>query len=410
MATNASDELKAITDPQSRPSSAALKKPSKIDYRRKCGLFSLVEVVDFLIVPTVWNRNWKPEQSVSDGLDPNTVQIDQHTIARFDAALRDLIDADKIESANRSDKPIEISRPPTAEIHRIEREKPIQSPTPTPRRNSPFNFNNTSRKVESSSSVDTGDGGFFTDIVRKRPPTPPTPPILEPVVPSSRSIRLSMEQRSAIPNLVSLRKASIENFARPPPKRSMNLDEAHTQIDDHSRPGSSLSSSSLPVSIISSKPDFITRPSIERHPKIFPQPTVTANTTKKFRVEFSKRSSPPPVPSMVIEGKKVTSARNSARESGDDRLQQSIHSTRNKISSGIQKSHSTLKASTTSTMTSITRDENILRDESLTINDATASKSSYRRSTNVEREPTKSRKMEFTIKDGTKWQAAASSE
>lgn len=373
--------------------------------------FHWLKVLILLIVPTIWNRNWKPEQSVADGVDPKIVQIDQHSIAQFDSALEDLLDEDKIESSSRLDNPVEISRAPTAEIHRIEREKPIQSPTPTSRRNSPFNFNTTSRKVESSSSIDTGDGGFFTDVVRKKlssPPPPPPPPIIE-AAPSSRSIRLSMEQRSAIPNLVSLRKASIENFARPPPKRSINLDEAHTQIDDQSRPGSSLSSSSLPVSIISSKPDFITRPSIERHPKVFPQPTVT-NTTKKFRVEFSKRSSPPPVPSMVIEGKKVTSARNSARESGDDRVQQSIHSTRNKISSGIQKSHSTLKASTTSTMTSITRDENILKDESLTITDATVPKSSYRRSTNIEREPTKSRKMEFTMKDGTRWQAASSSE
>lgn len=367
----------------------------------------------------MWNRNWKPEQSVADGVDPKSVQIDQNSIIQFDAALQDLLDENKIESASRSDNPIESSRPPTAEIRRIEREKPIQTPTPsaTPRRNSPFNFTNTSRKVESSSSVDTGDGGFFTDVARKKPPTSPVPPpppapapIIEPA-PSTRSIRASTEQRSAIPNLVSLRKASIESFSRPPPKRSINLEEAHTHLDDHSRPGSSLSSASLPVSIISSKPEFITRPSIERHPRILPQPTTTNTntTTKKFRVEFSKRPSPPPtpgpvVPSMVVEGKKVTSARNSARDSGDDRLQHSMHFTRNKTLSGVQKSHSTLKASSTSTMTSITRDENILRDESLTITDATTQKGSHRRSTNIEREPTKARKMEFTIKDGMKWQ------
>ena len=35
LATNASEELKAIADPQSRPSSAALKKPTKLDCRRK---------------------------------------------------------------------------------------------------------------------------------------------------------------------------------------------------------------------------------------------------------------------------------------------------------------------------------------------------------------------------------------
>ncbi len=35
LATNPSDELKALVDTQSRPSSAALKKPTKLDYRRR---------------------------------------------------------------------------------------------------------------------------------------------------------------------------------------------------------------------------------------------------------------------------------------------------------------------------------------------------------------------------------------
>ncbi|CAF4643075.1 unnamed protein product, partial [Rotaria magnacalcarata] len=79
-----------------------------------------------------------------------------------------------------------------------------------------------------------------------------------------------------------------------------------------------------------SKPDYITRPSIERHPKLAPPPTTTT-TTKKFRVEYPKKPSATLVaPPMVIEGKKVTSARNSARDS-DEYLQQSMNSTRNKI-------------------------------------------------------------------------------
>jgi hypothetical protein len=218
------------------------------------------------------------------------------------------------------------------------------------------------------------------------------------------SIRSSTEQRPIIPNLISLRKTSIESLSRAPPKRSITLEATHNQIDDQSRPGSSLSSSSLPVSVISSKPDFITRPSIERHPKVIPQ---TTTTTKKFRVEFSKKSSPPIVPPMVIEGKKVTSARNSARDS-DDHLQQSVHSTRNKISSGIQKSQNIFKTSSTSSMTSITRDENILRDESMTITDLPVNKSINRRSTNIDRGPTKSRKIEFSVRDGVKWQHTSS--
>jgi hypothetical protein len=357
----------------------------------------------FIIVPTIWNRNWKPEQSVSDGIDMKSIKIDQQSVAQFDSALHDLLDETKIELASRSDNPTEPMRPPIGEFRFLEREKPIQSPTPTPRRISPFTFTNSSRKVESSTSIDTGDGGFFTDVIPRKVVTPP---IIERPV-SNRSIRLSTEQRPVIPNLVSLRKASIESLSRAPPKRSTNLEETHNQIDDPSRPSSSLSSASLPVSITSSRPDFITRPSIERHPKVLPQTT----TTKKFRVEFSKKSSPPPPPppisSMVIEGKKVTSARNSARDS-DDRLQQSINSSRGKIASGVQKSQNPFKTSTTSSMTSITRDENILKDESLTIADLPVTKSTHRRSANVDRVPTKSRKIEFSVRDGVKWQNASS--
>ena len=302
---------------------------------------------------------------------------------------------------------------------RSEKEKFVSSPTPTPRRNSPFNFNISSRKVDSSSSLDTGDGGFFTDVTRRKvvtSPAPHPPPVLE-RTPSNewkqlltnRSGRSSVEQRPAIPNLVSLRKTSIESLSRAPPKRSTTIEETRSYIDDQSRPGSSLSSASLPVSITSSKPDLITRPSIERHPKIIPQPPPPSSqtTTKKFRVEFPKKSSPPTIVPMVIEGKKVKSARNSARDS-DDHLQQSMNSTRSKISSGVQKSQNLLKTSSTSSMTSITRDDNILKDESMTITDAHVNKSITRRSTNIEREPTKARKMEFSVRDGVKWQHTSS--
>jgi len=349
----------------------------------------------------MWNRNWKPEQSISDGIDMKSIKIDQHSVSQFDLALNDLLDETKIELASRSDNPTEIIRPPTAEIPRLETNKSINSPTPTPRRNSPFTFTNSSRKVDSSTSVDTGDGGFFTDVIPRKIIKSPVP---SPMTERPVSIRSSTEQRPVIPNLISLRKTSIESLSRAPPKRSITLEATHNQIDDQSRPGSSLSSSSLPVSVISSKPDFITRPSIERHPKVIPQ---TTTTTKKFRVEFSKKSSPPIVPPMVIEGKKVTSARNSARDS-DDHLQQSVHSTRNKISSGVQKSQNIFKTSSTSSMTSITRDENILRDESMTITDLPVNKSINRRSTNIDRGPTKSRKIEFSVRDGVKWQHTSS--
>ena len=287
---------------------------------------------------------------MSNGIDLKTVKVDPNSVAQFDAALDDLLDEDKLESASQMATP----RPSTADIPNLQREKPIDSP---------FTFSHSPRKTDSSFSVDTGDGGFFTDVKPRKAPSSPR----------------VVELRPVIPSLMSLRKASIESLSRAPPKRSTNLEENRSQIDEQSRPGSSLSSSSLPVSITSSKPDLITRPSIERHPtKVVPQ------TTKKFRVEFSKKSSPtpptppqPPPPVMVIEGKKVTSARNSARDS-DDR-------NRTKISSGIQP----LKASTATSFTTITR------DGSITLTDLPANHKN------------KARKIEFTVKGGIKWQNAS---
>ncbi|CAF1100383.1 unnamed protein product [Adineta ricciae] len=421
--TNPSEEFKSIVDPQSRPSSAALKKPAKPDYR----------------LPSLWNRNWKPEQSMSDGVDVNLVRIDQAAVTQFDLALNDLLDEDKIENAGRSDNPLPTSRPSTAKqpalslpplnpppspsplssrpvTARSEKEKHIESSTPTPRQSSLFNLSNSPSKVDSSSSIDAGDGGFFTDVnpPRKSIQSPAPPPVAgRPLSSESRhsftqrSARSSVEQRPAIPNLMSLRKTSIEALTRPPPKRSITLEETHNQIDDYSRPGSSLSSASLPVSVISSKPDLISRPLIERYPKVNPQAAAAPQTIKKFRVEFQKKSAPPTVPAMVIEGKKVTSASTSARDN-DDYLQQSMNSTRGKISAGVQRSQNVVKASTNSSMTTVTRDENALKDESLTITDAQVNKSITRRSTNTERKPTKSRTMEFTVRDGVKWQHASS--
>jgi hypothetical protein len=353
---------------------------------------------------------------MSNGIDMTSIKIDQESVAQFDLALNDLLDETKIEYASRLDHPIETSRPSTGKIPpistRSEKENSVNSSTITPRQNSLFNLSDSPRKGDSSSSL---DAGFFTDVKpRKVVTSPAPPPIVQRSLSSSSndwnqlltnlSARSSVEQRPVIPNLMSLRKTSIGRLSPSPPKRSIALEETHHQMDESSRPGSSVSSASLPVSIISSKPDLISRPLIERYPKVIPQPSTT---TKKFRVEFPKKSAPPRIPPMVIEGKKVTSARNSARDS-DEHLQQSVNSTTSKISSGVQKSQNLAKISSTTSMTSITRDDNILKDESLTITDMPANKSIHRRSTNIDRKPTKSRAMEFTVRDGVKWQQASS--
>lgn len=309
----------------------------------------------------MWNRNWKPEQSMSNELDLKTIEIDQNSIKQFDKALEDLLDEGKIEN----EEPISVVPRPTQN-------------EPTGRR-SLFTFHDSPRRADSSESGETGELGFFTDGNLTKNPKPTI----------SVEGRKSVEQRSIRSPLRSLRLNSNGNFSPTPPKRSTNIEELRLtpNNEDYSRPPSSMSSASLPVSIISSQPDQITRPSIERNPK-FP-----SKNSKKFRVEFQKKTTPPPPPPMLIEGKKVTSA----REREDP-----LNSSRPKFSASINKSISNsanhqnlVKTSSTSSMTSITRDENILRDESLTINDASNHRNSLRRST-------KSRRVEFPSKDGTK--------
>ena len=291
-------------------------------------------------VPAIWNRNWKPEQSVFNDSDKKPIQIDHQAVTQFDSVLDDLLDESKIGWGTRSDSAMTtVQLPPSG-------------------RQSPFNFTDPPRKVDSSSSLDLGDGGFFTDVPPRKPRASPT-----------------------IPTLMSLRKSSMENFSPSPPKRSTTLEETRQQLDEQSRPGSSLSSTSLPVSVMSSQPELITRMFTERHPKVAPAP-LTTTSTKKFRVEFTKKSAAPTIAPMVVEGKKVTSARNSARDT-DPHLQQSMTSSRSKMPADVQKSANTthlLKTSSTSSVTTITH---------------------------LSQDPSKARKMEFSVRDGVKWQAAS---
>jgi hypothetical protein len=346
----------------------------------------------------MWNRNWKPEQCLSDNLDMSNIHIDQQALVQFDSCLDDLLDESKIELAHRSEHVQAIVPPssnvePTLTMTSVENSrKPTEKATDmsASARRSLFTFNG------SPSSMDTADGGFFTDMNPRR--TTRSPAIVE------RSIRSSAEQRSTTSTLMSLRKTSIENFSPTPPKRSIVVEEIRHQLDEHSRPGSSLSSGSLPVSIISSQPDNITRPLIVRQTKVVP--TASSNvTTRKFRVEYPKKTVEP----MLIEGKKVTSARQSARDN-DEYVQQSIQSSRNKLSSGIVRSSNqnhtnTLKVSGNSSLTTVTHDDNALKDESMTMNDTVQQTSLVRRSNPVEqREPVKARRIEFSVKDGLNWQ------
>jgi hypothetical protein len=145
----------------------------------------------------------------------------------------------------------------------------VNSTTTTPRRDSPFSFSyllNKNHRLTSSSSRDTGEGGFFTDVLPRQsipPPIPPPPPILEcstsnewKHAPENQSRCPSAEQHRITPNLVPLRKSSIGDLLQALSKHSVVAEETHHRLNSPVD-NDSLSSSSLPISITSSKEDFI---------------------------------------------------------------------------------------------------------------------------------------------------------
>ncbi|CAF0804655.1 unnamed protein product [Didymodactylos carnosus] len=410
------------------------------------------------------------------------------------------------------------SETPKASIENQNTISPRSTPTP---RNFPFDFNITkthhasprsrNSKTPTITREDSEDNGFFTDLPRQNivkevkltPEKSSTSNENSSVLPSTEW-KQTLTNRSGnnnteyvIPNLL-LKKSTDYTQPKTTPrlsqtKRSITLDETNkktTTIDDYtfSRPTSSLSSASLPVSIISSKPELITKPSIEANPhrravvhRTVTNPTTNDNhttvttTAKKFRIDFNQQNSkeilsvpssnskkisttnanthiPQSVnPQMVVEGKKVSSssekpvlsARISNIDGGDfvssstnslnaNKLKSSItSSTRSIKHSGsdsvrdsnanvneqqLKRLHPIVNGSVSSTLTSITRDENNIRDsvairDSLLVLDkdnAAAAKNSISDSNFVTTSQSlRPRKLEFTLGDGARWKESS---
>lgn len=183
--------------------------------------------------------------------------IDRIALAQFDSALDELYDESKIELAYQLDS---AKDQPSAHVF------DINSNMVTPGRYSAFSFSNSLYKmnrINSASSRDTGEGGFFTDVlprqtIPKTPPPPLPPPILE--CSTSNEWKNALENQSAQLNSIPLPKLSIPSLLQSASKHLIKHEEVDHQskspIDNDSRSGSSLSSSSLPISVTSSKPGF----------------------------------------------------------------------------------------------------------------------------------------------------------
>jgi len=353
-----------------------------------------------------------------------------------------------------------------------------------PHRHSPFSFTNSlykTSRIDSASSRDTGDGGFFTDILPRRtipspiplPPLPLPPPILECSTSNEWKHTLEdqpIEQDQVISNPISLRKSSSKSLSRVSSKDSITHKEirhrSKSQIDNNSRPDSSLSSASLPVSMTSSKPGF--NNSEDQSPATLSRKTSSSNI-KKFASSPSalKNSSSSTMKKTSSSTSKTTSTATPEKTSSSA-TETSPTATTEKTSSSTTKTSPTVTTEKTSSSESIVKptikssspqpepivpiitedkketlpsdpDEclqesmNSLKDKSssnvdasesvydllqsnlttfltregnITENDLPSKKRIRRQTTNSD-ELSKYRKLEFSVGDGLKWQEAS---
>ncbi|CAF1152613.1 unnamed protein product [Adineta steineri] len=173
--------------------------------------------------------------------------IDQYSIARFNLALDDIVDKSKLEIANQLNRLTENSHLAiTDKDHRSSTNiVSMDSVTTISRQNSPFSFSNSlnkSQRLNSSSSRHTDDDEFFTEVEPQQKRSSPILPLLD--------------LNGSTPN-----KSFIENLSRTTSNPSIMLDETQhgskSQNDNHSRPRSSLFSSSLSIQIPPSESDLM---------------------------------------------------------------------------------------------------------------------------------------------------------
>ncbi|CAF0943173.1 unnamed protein product [Adineta steineri] len=173
--------------------------------------------------------------------------MDQYSIARFNLALDDIVDKSKLEIANQLNRLTENSHSAITDKdhHSSTNIVSMDSVTTISRRNSPFSFSNSfnkSQRLNSSSSRHTDDDEFFTEVE----PQPKSPSPILPLLDLNNSTS---------------NKSFIENLSHTTSNHSIILDETQhgskSQNDNHSRPRSSLFSSSLSIQIPPSESDLM---------------------------------------------------------------------------------------------------------------------------------------------------------
>ena len=338
--------------------------------------------------------------------------------------------AQRIKSPNDPIAQSDSNKPKSSFINPVDDQPTINSSMTTPRRHSPFSFSNpmykTSR-MNSTSSMDAGEGGFFTDFTpRKILPTPlPPPPILE--CSTSNEWKHALENHASQSNHILLPKLSIPSLSRPSSKQTM---PTQTEIYNDSRPGSSLSSTSLPLSITSSKSDFnpsksdsSTTPSRKSSSSTVDN-TTSSNSTEKnsSSTTTSKASTGPTSTSKDTSSISTTTTTTTTTTATTDSTSSEKEATiikeekvpsRSDAEQSLEESMHSSKAQLSETTIEPIKpvpSEYLTRETNITGKDLPVEKKSRRR---TRRHPTTNndssqyRKLEFSIGDGLKWQEAS---
>ncbi|CAF3894803.1 unnamed protein product [Rotaria sp. Silwood2] len=388
--TKSNDELQAIVNSQLILSRASSSTPEKLN---QSSMLSSEHCI--------------PEQHILNNKDVQSTVLNETSTSLSDLALDNLFNESKIKLASSLNYQSSIDSPIKPEKDQFSTHVfCTNSLTTTSRRSSPFSFTHSINKISrinSSSSIDTNDDGFFTNVLPQQ------------TISSTRILQCSKsnewtyvsenqstEYDQTILNSVSLRKSSVESLVRTSSKHSIKIDETHyqstTELDNNSRPESSLSSASLPVSITSSKTDFINRKiqslaiSLRKNSSASPLKSSSSSlrTTETSSSQLETRTS------NIVESSKVTSPYNNNKS-----LQESINSLNDKSLSNVYTQESSNDLLKLNLITNLTEDENI------TVNDLPIKEKTTHRQTRTNDELSKFRKLEFSMGDGLKWHDAS---
>lgn len=384
-----------------------------------------------------------PKQPHEDSKSTPSTIIVHYPVAHFDSSLNDLSYESKIVSNNHFNETSESSSSIESEQPElIDSQVPENSPIITQRRPSPFSFtygSNELHRVNSSSSIDTNDDCFFTDVSPQK--TSITPRSVTKSNLNANDYRLESQRdkqnqirKNSIskvqPTVKSIQRRNSKQF----PKRNKSIDQSKNETN---RSESSSTSVSLPVSIeISSKSEFNHRTSqgstttssssrksssssISTSSSESIQTTTTSNSSSAKR-KTSSSSRPQSTTSTATINSSSTATPTSNRLSSSTSTPSNAASSTKTNSSPIPESTPSITRENSTPKSPIINHEFIqestksLNDKSLskldTINNENYSmvkeKIRHRRvSTNED--ISKFRKLEFSMEDGLKWQAAS---